>query len=553
MVGLGAVIVVLTLVAMASGKVPPVLALGTGLAVAGLSGVTPTSDLFAGLSNGGVITVAAMLVIAKGIVATGVVTRVTWRLLSSVTTAGEALRRLMVPIGVGSALMNTTPIVAMLIPATKELEQTRRVPSREVLLPIAHITTLAGSITLIGTSSNLLIAGIASTDGVEVTMLSFAPVALPVALVGWAVIYLTAPRVLGGATTTEKPPKLWRVEIPVAASANALGRHAGDLGVARTQDYRLVGIERWGEMVDPSMAIEVEDVLIFSATEDGVRALWKSPRFGLSPDRLYEVTVGTGEHGTLHDLEDDGDIVVVAAQTTKPLRETPAVAGETCFVTGADPEVLREHDHVALWQDAASRAPQPAKTNVALAILAGVILLASFGVVPVELAAFTGALLMVLARVITPTSAVRALDWNVLFILAGSVGLGNVVVSSGLANEIADAIRYLSAGSVLLVVIVFVLTTAVMTNLVTNAATASILTPVAIVIATELDLDPVMLLALIGTCISFTLINPFSHQSNLMVMGPGGYSGATFARFGVPILVVCVVTAVAVGYLLLGR
>ncbi len=550
---LGAVIVVLTLVAMASGKVPPVLALGTGLAVAGLSGMTPTSDLFAGLSNGGVITVAAMLVIAKGIVATGVVSRVTWRLLSSVTTAGEALRRLMVPIGLGSALMNTTPIVAMLIPATKELEQTRRVPSREVLLPIAHITTLAGSVTLIGTSSNLLIAGIAGTDGVEVSMLSFAPVALPVALVGWAVIYVTAPRVLGGATTTEKPPKLWRVEIPVAASANALGRRAGDLGVERTQDYRLVGIERWGEIVDPNMAIEVEDVLIFSATEDGVRALWKSPRFGLSPDRLYEVTVATGEHGTLHDLEDDGDIVVVAAQTAKPLRETPAVPGETCFVTGADPEVLRGHDHVALWQDAASRAPQPAKTNVALAILAGVILLASFGVVPVELAAFTGALLMVLARVITPTSAVRALDWNVLFILAGSVGLGNVVVSSGLANEIADAIRYLSAGSVLLVVIVFVLTTAVMTNLVTNAATASILTPVAIVIATELDLDPVMLLALIGTCISFTLINPFSHQSNLMVMGPGGYSGATFARFGAPILAVCVVTAVAVGYLLLAR
>ena len=189
---LGAVIVVLTLVAMASGKVPPVLALGTGLAVAGLSGMTPTSDLFAGLSNGGVITVAAMLVIAKGIVATGVVSRVTWRLLSSVTTAGEALRRLMVPIGLGSALMNTTPIVAMLIPATKELEQTRRVPSREVLLPIAHITTLAGSVTLIGTSSNLLIAGIAGTDGVEVSMLSFAPVALPVALVGWAVIYVTA-------------------------------------------------------------------------------------------------------------------------------------------------------------------------------------------------------------------------------------------------------------------------------------------------------------------------------------------------------------------------
>lgn len=551
MMVLGTVIVVATLAVMASGKVPPVLALGSGLAVAGLSGLTPTSELFAGLSNGGVITVAAMLVIAKGIVATGVVTRVTWRLLSSVTTAREALRRLMLPMGVGSALMNTTPIVAMLIPAAKELEQARRVPSREMLLPIAHITTLAGSVTLIGTSSNLLIAGIADTSGVEVTMLSFAPVALPVALVGWAVIYVTAPRMLGGTTESKKQPKRWRVEIPVAASANALGRRAADLGVARTQDYRLVGIERWGEVIDPTSSIEVEDVLVFSATGAGVRALWKSPRFGLSPHRLYEVTVGTGEHGTLYDLEHDGDIVVVAAQTDQPLRDTPAVAGETCFVAGASPEVLREHTNVALWQDAASRSPQPAKTSIAMTVLLAVLVTASFGLVPIELAAFTGALLMVLTRVITPTAAVRALDWNVLFILAGSVGLGNVVVSSGLDNAIANTIKSLSAGSVLLVVVVIVLTTTLMTNLVTKAAAVGILTPVALVVAVELDLDPVMMLALIGTCISFTLINPFSHQSNLMVMGPGGYSGATFVRFGTPVLAACMVTAAVVGYFLL--
>lgn len=552
MMVLGAVIVITTLAVMASGKVPAVLALGLGLAVAGLTGLTPTSELFAGLSNGGVITVAAMLVIAKGIVATGVVTRVTWRLLSSVTTASEALRRLMLPMGTGSALMNTTPIVAMLIPAAKELEQTRRVPSREMLLPIAHITTLAGSVTLIGTSSNLLIAGIADdTSGIEVTMLSFAPVALPVALVGWAVIYVTAPRMLGGTSTSERPPRLWRVEIPVAASANALGRRAADLGVARTRDYRLVGIERWGVVIGPESPIEVDDVLVFSATEDGVRALWKSPRFGLSPHRLYQVTVGTGEHGTLYDLQHDGEIHVVAAQTDEPLRETPAVAGETCFVAGASPEVLRAHAHVALWQDAASRSPQPVNTSLALSILGIVLVVASFGLVPIELAAFTGALLMVLARVITPTAAVRALDWNVLFILAGSVGLGNVVVSSGLDNVIAEAIMALSAGSVLLVVVVLVVTTALMTNLVTKAAAVGILTPVALVVAADLNLDPVMLLALIGTCISFTLINPFSHQSNLMVMEPGGYSAATFVRFGTPVLVACMVTAVVVGYLLL--
>ena len=200
---------------------------------------------------------------------------------------------------------------------------------------------------------------------------------------------------------------------------------------------------------------------------------------------------------------------------------------------------------------AAHRSPQPRKTWIAVSILAAVILAASFGLAPVEIVATSGAVLMVLTRVITPRAAVRALDWNVLFILAGSVGLGAIVVSSGLADVIADGIRELSRGNALLVVIVFALTTAAMTNLVTNAATAGILTPVGLSIAMELGLDPVVILALIGTCISFTFLNPFSHQTNLMVIGPGGYTFGAFTRFGIPLFVVSLAVASTVGYLLI--
>jgi len=548
---LAAVIVVGTLVVMASGKVPPVLALGTGLAIAGITRIAPPAALFGGLSNGGVITVAAMLVIAKGVMATGVITRVTWRLLSTVGTARQALRRLALPIGVGSALMNTTPIVAMLIPAAKELEQTRRIPARELLLPIAHITTLAGSVTLIGTSSNLLIAGIAAESDVEVGMLSFAPVALPVAIVGAIVIYLTAPWLLRGQPTDTTVRMRWRVEIPVSSRANAQGRIAADLGVATTQQFELQSVERSGERLDVTTPIAAGDVLIYAATDDGVVALWGSPRFGLAPQRLYEVSVSSGGLGTLRDLEEEGGLRVVAARTTKPLSESPAVPGDTCFVTSPSHQALLEHDGVALWQDAAGRVPHPRNTWIALSTLAAVIVAASFGMGPVEVIAFSGALLIVLTGVISPSSAVRALDWNVLFILAGSVGLGAVVVSSGLADVLAGAIRYLSAGNLLLVVLVFVVTTSLMTNLVTNAATASILTPVAVSIAGELGVDAVTLLAVIGTCISLTFINPYSHQSNLMVMDPGGYTFRTFARFGLPLFITSVACAGVVGFVLL--
>ena len=128
------------------------------------------------------------------------------------------------------------------------------------------------------------------------------------------------------------------------------------------------------------------------------------------------------------------------------------------------------------------------------------------------------ALLMVVTGVLTPRAAVRALDWNVLFILAGSVGLGAIVVESGIAERISSGITTMSAGSLTALIITLAVSTAILTNITTNAAAASILTPIGITLAASFNIDPVVLLALIGTCISFTFINPFSHQSNLMVV-----------------------------------
>ncbi|WP_348732069.1 SLC13 family permease [uncultured Mycolicibacterium sp.] len=548
---LAAVIVVVTLIVMTTGRQPAVLALICALVVAGLAGIATPAELFAGLSNGGVITIAAMLVIAKGVLYTGVITRVTYRLLNGVTTATQALARLVPPVGVASALINTTPIVAMLIPAAKELERQSGVPARGVLLPIAHATTLAGSATLIGTSSNLLIAGIADPAGVELTMFSFVPIAVPVALVGWAVLFLLAPRMLRGATEHKERKLEWRAEIPVAAHSNAVGRTAAALGVATTPDFELLEIQRWGEAVDADEPIQAEDVLVYRATESGVRTLWASPRFGQAPQDLYMVSISTDEQKSVRDLEVDDNIEVIAAQTTKLLRDAPARPGEMCLVTARSVEKLADNPLVGLWQKVAGKAPQTRKTWIALLILLAVVTSAALNLAPIELIAVTGATLMVVTGVLTPRSAVRALNWNILAIIAGSVGLGVIVVNSGLGDIISSAILSLSTGSAALVVLVIAVGTTILTNIVSNAAAAAILTPVALTVADTTGLDPILLLTLIGTCISFTFINPFSHQSNLMVMKPGGYSTATFVRFGIPLILVCVITAFLVGWGLL--
>jgi di/tricarboxylate transporter len=483
-------------------------------------------------------------------VQTGIVARATSRLLASVTTVGQALSRLIVPVGVASALINTTPLVAMLIPASKQLEQTNRVPARRVLLPIAHATTLAGSVTLIGTSSNLLIAGIASDTDVKVSMLSFAPVALPVCLIGWVLLRLASPRMLSGEVPVAPAVMHWRVEVPIAPGAISIGKRPADIGIERTQEYELDAIVRDEATLPTTQTIDAGDLLVFSASDAGVSTLWQSPRFGLLSQRLYAVSVDVGEHGTLRDLE-DGDVHVIAAQTSKPLSRTTAMPGATVFVTCPSDKALARHDAFTVWADAAGRAPQPRKTTTAFGIVVAVVAAASFGLAPVALVAIAGAVLMVLAGVLTPRSAARALDWNVLFILARSVGLAAIVVHSGLADILTDTIEQIAGGNLFLVVVAFAATTTIMTNLVTNAAAASILTPIALGIAAKLRIDPVTLLALIATCISFTFINPFSHQSNLMVMEPGGYSTRTFARFGTPLVAACLAAAIAVTWAIL--
>jgi di/tricarboxylate transporter len=546
-----AIIVVITLAVIVSGRAPAVLALICALLVAGFLGIAKPSELFAGLANGGVITIAAMLVIAKGVFYTGVVSRVTYRLLSGVDSVRETLARLIPPVGVLSALINTTPIMAMLIPATKELEQQSGIPARGVLLPIAHATTLAGSATLIGTSSNLLIAGIAKPLGVNLSMFSFVPIAAPVALAGWAVLLLTAPLLVREQPEAEAPELIWRAEIPLSDTATSLGRTAGEMGIEHTPEFRLEKIRRPGEKVAVDAHLEAGDVLVYRATEAGVRMLWGSPRFGLARQDLFLVSVSGDEPTAIQDLDEDEDIMVVAAQTSQSLRKAEARPGEMCLVSAPSADVLNDHPLVGLWQKVAGKAPQTGKTTTAMLILLGVILCSSFGLAPVELIATAGATLMVVTRVLTPRSAARALNWNILAIIAGSIGLGTIVMKSGLGDIISDWITTISGGQAVLVALVFGVVTTLVTNVVTNAAAAAILTPVAITVAGDAGLNPAVLLILIGTCISLTFLNPIAHQTNLMVMGPGGYSTKTFVRFGIPVTIVALAVGILMGTLLL--
>jgi hypothetical protein len=184
--------------------------------------------------------------------------------------------------------------------------------------------------------------------GVQVKMFSFVPIAVPVALVGWLVLLVTAPLMLRGRSDAGERESSWHAEMPISARANAIGRTAAELGIQATPDFELLEIQRWGESVDSDAVIEERDVLIYRATEGGVRMLWVSPRFGQSRQDLYKVSIAADEQATVRELEENDDVMVIAAQTTALLRETPANAGEICLVTARSADSLSEHPLVGV-------------------------------------------------------------------------------------------------------------------------------------------------------------------------------------------------------------
>ncbi|MBR93888.1 MAG: hypothetical protein CMH42_02040 [Micrococcales bacterium] len=532
------------LIALASGRVPPVLAFAATLTLAGLLGVAPSSELLSGLSSTGVVTVAAMLVVAAGVVHTGIVSRATRRILGSASNLQQSLIRLLFPVGIASSLMNNTPIIAMTIPAAQELEQTRGIPARRVLMPIAFAAALGGTITLIGTSSNLLIASLADLGGVELNFFAFTPVAIPTFIVGIVLVILVVRRLIPKGPPIEVRALQWRVELPIAPRALLLNKTLASQGLASTRDFTAVTVMRATEEISTDERLQAGDVVVFQANADGVGELWGNPRFGQKEQRLYEVTLGAEATGNLGELNARDDMDVISARNaTQALSETPAQAGELLYVTADAQSLVESVDGVAMVADVGNRAPQVAKTAKGVAILGVVVVVLMLGIFPTEWVASAGALAMLLFRVITPRAAFRALNWNLLGVLAGAVGLGAIATSSGLTDAIADWVTRTSGDSVAILVVLVAVVAVVLAAVVTTAAAVSMLVPIILAVSASLSVAPEPLLALLAVAACLSFINPFSNQSFLLVMGPGDYSFKDYVRLGTPAVLATLVTA----------
>ncbi|PWG64302.1 SLC13 family permease [Sediminicurvatus halobius] len=568
-------VVVAVFLALASGRARPVSGLFGGLtviitvgALTGSEHLVAPAEAVAGFGNSGLITVGLLFVVAAGLVHTGAVGLVTDPLLGRPRRLFTAQLRLLGPVAGLSAFLNNTPIVAVFLPVVNDLARRCRLPASRLYLPLSYAAILGGTCTLIGTSTNLIVDGLARAqpgfDGLG--LFDIAWVGVPATVVGIGYILLASPRLLpaGGSALGETPdPRRYTVEVSVARDGPLVGRSIEAAGLRHLPGLFLAEIEREGELlpaVAPSERLHGGDRLVFVGVLESVVDLHRMRGIEPAADRVDRLTAPREQRCLVeavvsdacplvgHSIRDGrfraeyqaaviavarggrrlpgkiGDIVLQAGDTllleTHPsFLQRQRNARDFFLVSGVEDSTPRRHDRA--W--------------IALATLAGMVTLAASGVLTLLNAALLAAGTLVLTGCVTGPEARRHVDWNVLLVIGAALGLGEAIAQSGAAAVAAGELVDLAGGEPLLVLAAIYLVTLLCTELITNNAAAVLVFPIAVSAAETLGagLTPFVVVVMMAASAAFA--TPIGYQTNLMVYGPGGYRFADYLRFGLPL------------------
>jgi di/tricarboxylate transporter len=556
------------------------------LVIAGL--LTP-AEAFAGFASPAVVAVGAIFVVSAGLFQCGLAG---WMTDLMIRLAGQSEPRLiallMIGVAVLSAVMNNVAAVAVLLPAVIGISRRTAISPSRLLLPLAYGAAMGGTLTLIGTPPNLIVSDVLRQRGLppvgffEITMLG-----LPLLLAGVVFMLTVGRRLLPDRPFRDKlrrtrlpeelidiyhlPEYIYALEVPT--DSPLVGCTLEESAMRQDFGLTVLGVVRTSErVIDPeaSEIIRADDRLL---VEGGPRRLQRAAsRWGLGASRaspeeaelllagdtgLVEVTLAPRSSFEGHSLremdfrEKYGVTVLALWRGGQPIEREiatePLRMGDVMLVQGSWSRIAllrREPALIVLFgEEALPRRTR--KAPIALAILLGMIAAIMSGLAPVAVAALGAALLMVLSGCLRMEEAHQAIEWNVVFVVAGTLPLGAAMESSGATQWIADVALSPVAdlGTLPLLVLLFVVT-ALMNLAISNYVTAALLAPIAFSLGAAAGLDPRPLVLAVALGSSVAFATPIAHQSNLLVMGPGDYQSSDYLRVGVPLTLVALVVVV---------
>lgn len=550
---------------------PSVAVLGAVVALL-VAGVVTPAQAFGGLSNPAPITVAALYVLSQAVQKTRALQPFVAR-LGDTQKPRRSLVRLLTPTAAASAFLNNTPIVAMLVPqVTSWAERNGRSPSR-YLMPLSFAAILGGTVTLIGTSTNLVVSGLLAEAGHEpLSMFELTPVGLPIALLGLLAVFFLAPVVLPdrrpARADLSEGYREFVVRMTVVEGGPLAGHSVAEGHLRHLQGVFLVEIERQDEIiapVTPETVLKGGDLLTFVGRADVIpdvqatsglisREQKHVAEFDTTRHTFFEAVIGLTSPLVGQTLRDAGfraryQAAVVAIHRAG--RRVHAKLGSVPLKVGDTLLLLSDPDFESRWRD---RGPfllvsrlggvTPAATKkapVVGGIVAAVVLCASLGLLPVLHAALLGAFALVLAGVLTPGEAKSSVDLDVILVIAGAFGLAAALQVSGLAELASQMIIGAFGGwGPRGALFGIVLTTVLLISVITNNAAAVLLFPIAMSTAADLNLDPRPFAVAVAMAASASFLTPVAYQTNIMVYGPGGYRFGDYARLGLPLTAIVV-------------
>jgi len=554
------------------------------LTILSATGVLTASEALAGFANPGLITVAAMFVVAAGLNASGGIDLLVNKMLGKPSTVRSAMLRLFVPVFPLSAFLNNTPVVATMIPAVNSWARKIGIAPSKLMIPLSYSAILGGTLTMIGTSTNLVVAGqYQSLTGANgFTLFSITAVGLPVAIIAGLYMLLVMPRMLPD-RNQKKPFENMReftVEVAVAHEGPLVGLTVEQAGLRDLPRLYLVEIDRAENLVTAVPSEEIlrgGDRLVFAGETEAISDLLRingiiasesgeSGQVALNENRaerrLVEVVVSQscaaiGETVRGSRFRDQyGAVVLASARNGERIEGNLGniiiKPGDTLLLEARPAFVTRQryNKDFLVVNDLDKETPRHERALLAWAILLLVVGAAGFGVLSMLNAALIGGSAMILTGCVSISQAEKSLDMTVLLTIGASFALGVALQKTGVASMLAENAVSLSGGRPWLLLVLTYVMVSTLTEVITNNAAAVLMVPVILAITAQAGLNPEPFMLAIMMAASASFATPLGYQTNLMVHGPGGYRFMDFIRVGLPMNVLVGISSLIV--LLLG-
>lgn len=563
-------------VMMAKEWVPAELAALAGLGTLLLSGILDEGDLQRVFSNTAPLTIGAMFILAEALVRTGAVEWIAhhfgrW----SGTSELRALTVMAVVVMPLSAFLNNTPVVVVFLPVLAAYcRDVNRKPSK-FLLPLSYLSILGGTMTLIGTSTTLLVAGVAADHGQQpFGIFEITKLGVIYAVVGYLYFLLVGRRLLPdrdalGQLHTAEDDREFCTAVEIGEGFEFVGKRLVDTPLFLEGRTSFVyEVLRYGHPITDipldAITIRIGDIIWLRATSKrlaeirGTRGVkMQHETLGdikgddsTHPREIRTVEAIIGRHSRLvgrtvrqSNIRRRYGVVVAAVhrrggELRKGYQDVRLEFGDTLLLEGPEHNIAqlqREEDFLSLSESKVT-IPRKSRVLVASGIMLAVVLAAAFGLLPITSAAMVGAVAALLTRCLDLRDAYRAVEWNILFLIYGMLGIGLAMEKTGgaelAANWVVGAMG--SFAPVLILAAIYMLAS-LLTEMVTNNAVAILLTPVVISIAGSLDVDPRPFIVAIMFGASASFITPIGYQTNTYIYGAGGYRFWDFTRVGVPL------------------